>query len=450
MATITSFTVEDLRWPTSLDASGSDAMNKVGDYSAGYVVLKTDNPNLYGCGFTFTIGQGNDVVCLAIQHVAKRVVGKTMVELTKNMGKTWRYLCSGNARWIGPEIGALHLATASVVNALWDLWAKIEGKPVWQLVADMTPEELVRCIDFRYITDALTPAEAIQILRAAEKGKSERRRHVLDSQAVPAYTTSAGWLGYSDEKMKKLIRDNVITGFKHFKFKVGADLEDDKRRLAIAREILGYDKGYFVMVDANQVWDVREAISWMMELSQYRPWFIEEPTAPNDILGHATIRKALKSVNIAVATGEQCQNRVIFKQLLQAEAIDICQIDACRMGGVNEVLAVLLLAKKFGVPVIPHSGGIGLCSYTTHLSTIDYLCISGKPSLLEHIDAFHDQLIEPLKVKDGFFVTPEIPGYSVEYKAEAIATYRFPSGTFWTSDKAKPILANNWPELEEC
>lgn len=341
---------------------------------------------------------------------------------------------------IGPEKGVIHLALGAVVNALWDMWAKSEGKPVWQLVGEFTPEEFVRCIDFRYITDAITPPEAIELLREMDEGKKERLEKVKRSQAVPAYTTSPGWLGYSDDKMRDLLHETIDMGFKHFKLKVGGNLQQDQHRLKLSRDVIGYDKGNILMVDANQVWDVNQAIEYVKALAEFKPWFIEEPTSPDDVLGHATIRKALKPFNIGVATGEHCQNRVVFKQLLQAQAIDVCQIDACRLGGVNEALAVMLMAKKFKVPIVPHSGGVGLTEYTQHLATIDYLCVSGKLSILEHIDSLHNTVKHPTTLKDGYFVTPLEPGYSVEYTTDAIETYRFPDGRFWKSDAAKPIL----------
>lgn len=292
-------------------------------------------------------------------------------DMVADMGKAWRHLVNDSQlRWIGPEKGVIHLATGAVVNAVWDLWAKIEGKPVWEIVTSMTPEEYVRCIDFRYITDAVTPEEAIAMLTEASKGKAERIEEARRNRAVPAYTTSAGWLGYGEEKMKSLLRETLAEGYRYFKLKVGGDLEEDKRRLRIARDVIGYDKGNTLMVDANQIWSVPEAISWMKELAEFKPLFIEEPTSPDDILGHKAVREALKPYGVGVATGEMCQNRVMFKQLLMSGAIDFCQIDACRMGGVNEVLAVLLMAKKYGVPIVPHSGGVGLPEYTQHLSTI--------------------------------------------------------------------------------
>ncbi|HEY2113116.1 MAG TPA: enolase C-terminal domain-like protein, partial [Dongiaceae bacterium] len=345
MITITGCRARDIRFPTSRQADGSDAMNPDPDYSAAYVVLTADQAGLEGHGLTFTLGRGNELCVAAIEALAPLVVGRKLSEITGAMGEFWRDLVStSQLRWVGPEKGVIHLATAALVNALWDLWAKREGKPVWRLVAGMTPEQFVGLIDFRYLSDALTPEEALAILRANEPGKAGRIA-ALGAKGFPAYTTSAGWLGYSDDKLRRLCREAVADGMDHLKIKVGRDLEDDKRRCAILREEIGPDR--FLMIDANQIWDVEQAINWVTELAPYRPLWIEEPTSPDDILGHAAIRKAVKPLGIGVATGEMCQNRVIFKQLMQAGAIDFCQIDSCRLGGVNEVLAVLLLAKKF-------------------------------------------------------------------------------------------------------
>ncbi|KAF2403493.1 L-galactonate dehydratase [Trichodelitschia bisporula] len=445
MVTITGVKTRDVRFPpqTSLDKTGSDAMNAAGDYSAAYCVLETDG-EFEGHGMSFTIGRGNELVCAAIPLLAHRITNRTLESLTANMGATWRHLVADSQlRWIGPEKGVMHLALGAVVNALWDLWAKTEGKPVWRLVADMTPEEVVRCIDFRYIVDAVTPAEAIALLEKAREGREERLAEVGADKGVPAYTTSAGWIGYGREKMEQLLRETRAEGYRHFKLKVGTSLEADKERLEIARRVLGYDEGNVLMVDANQIWSVPEAIEWMTALAPYKPWFIEEPTSPDDILGHAAVRKALAPLGIGVATGEMCHNRVIFKQLMQAGAIDVCQVDACRLGGVNEVLAVLILAAKFGVQVVPHSGGVGLPEYTAHLSTIDYVVVSGRKSLLEYVDHLHEHFLYPARVVEGCFVTPTQPGYSVEIRPESMARYEFPGKegvSWWRTEEARPIL----------
>lgn len=412
-------------------------MNQLGDYSAAYVTLVT-NTELKGNGMTFTIGRGNDVVAYAIQHFGEKLKGKSLGDLVKNIGATWSWLNGDSQlRWIGPEKGVIHLALSAAVNALWDLWAKYEKKPLWRLVADFTPEEFVRAIDFRYLTDAITPDEAIELLREAQKGKQERIKDALNNKAVPTYSTSAGWLGYSDEKMKGLLNELKEDGYRHFKLKVGGDVENDKRRLRLAREVIGDEA--VLMIDANQVWSVPEAIDYVKQLAEYKPWFIEEPTSPDDILGHLAVKNALKSDGIKVATGEMCQNRIIWKQLLASGAIDIAQIDACRLGGVNEVLSVMLLAKKFNIPVVPHSGGVGLPECTQHLSTIDYVAVSGKLSLLEYVSHLHEQFEDPSQVKDGYIVTPTAPGYSVNIKPSAVAEFSYPRGTFWTSPKADEI-----------
>ncbi|UPK96814.1 hypothetical protein LCI18_007749 [Fusarium solani-melongenae] len=441
--TITGWKTRDVRFPTSLDGTGSDAMNAAGNYSSAYCILETDS-QYTGHGMTFTIGRGNDIVCAAINHVAERLKGKTLSSLVSNWGKTWRYLVNDSQlRWIGPEKGVIHLALGAVVNAVWDLWAKTLNKPVWRIVADMSPEEFVSCIDFRYITDAITPEEAVAMLKELEATKPQRLEEALNSRAVPAYTTSAGWLGYGEDKMKSLLQETLNAGYRHFKVKVGGDIERDRKRLGIAREVIGYDKGNVLMTDANQVWSVPEAIDYMKQLADFKPWFIEEPTSPDDVLGHKAVREALKPYGIGVATGEMCQNRVIFKQLLQTGAIDVCQIDACRMGGVNEVLAVLLMAKKFGVPIVPHSGGVGLPEYTQHLSTIDYVVVSGKLSVLEYVDHLHEHFLHPSVIKDGYYTTPTEPGYSVEMKPESMDRYLYPGEkgvSWWTSEEARVIL----------
>jgi len=445
MVNIIGFESKDVRFPTSLDKTGSDAMNDAGDYSSAYCILKTDVAGLEGHGMTFTIGRGNDIVCHAINSLAPRIVNQSLADLTANMGQTWRHLVSDSQyRWIGPEKGVIHLALGAIVNALWDLWAKVEKKPLWKLVADFTPEEFVRCIDFRYITDAITPEEAVALLKEQVGTKAQRVEDALKDKAVPAYTTSAGWLGYGEDKMERLLKETRDAGYRHFKIKVGGSVEEDRKRLTIVRRVLGYDQGNVVMVDANQVWSVPEAIEYMKQLAEFKPWFIEEPTSPDDILGHKAVREALKPYGVGVATGEMCQNRVMFKQLLMAGAIDVCQIDACRLGGVNEVLAVLLMAKKFGVPIVPHSGGVGLPEYTQHLSTIDYVCVSGKLSLLEFVDHLHEHFIYPSVIKDGFYVTPREPGYSVEMKRDSMEKYSFPGGEggWWKSSEAQGILEN--------
>ncbi|UOY04913.1 L-fuconate dehydratase [Muricauda sp. SCSIO 64092] len=434
---ITDISVKDIRFPTSNSLDGSDAMNPDPDYSAAYVILKTDHSNdLEGHGLTFTIGRGNELCVAAIKSLSHLVIGKTLESFTENMAAFWQMITGDSQlRWLGPEKGVIHLATGAIVNAVWDLYAKVEGKPLWKLLADMTPEELVSCVDFTYITDAITPEEALALLKEKEATKQERVEHLLE-KGYPAYTTSAGWLGYSDEKMRRLCREAKEEGFKHMKIKVGSDLEDDVRRAGIIREEIGYDLK--LMVDANQKWDVDEAIENMKALAQFKPWFIEEPTSPDDILGHAAIAKAVSP--ILVATGEHCQNRVIFKQLLQANAIGICQIDSCRVGGVNEILAILLMAAKFGVPVCPHAGGVGLCEYVQHLSMIDYIAISGslENRVIEYVDHLHEHFHDPVIIKNGCYVPPKLPGYSITMKSGSLEKHSYPGGEVWQVFSQEP------------
>jgi L-fuconate dehydratase len=425
---ITGLETHDLRFPTSLSLDGSDAMNPDPDYSAAYVVLKTDTPGLEGHGLTFTIGRGNDICCAAIEAMRHLVLGLDLAWISENPGRFWRHVTSDSQlRWIGPDKGAIHLATGAVVNAVWDLLAKQAGKPVWRLVADMSPEEIVDIVDFRYLTDAITRDEALEILRRAEPGKAERIASLKET-GYPCYTTSAGWLGYPDDKLRRLCREAVEAGYDHVKLKVGRDLEDDIRRLRIAREELGPDR--FLMIDANQVWDVGEAIDWMKQLAFAKPFFIEEPTSPDDIAGHKAIREAIAPVK--VATGEMCQNRIIFKQMIVGGAIDVVQIDACRMGGLNEVLSVLLMAAKYGLPVWPHAGGVGLCEYVQHLSMIDFVAISGtmEGRVIEYVDHLHEHFLHPCVIRDAAYMPPSSPGFSIEMKARSITEYTFtPSQT---------------------
>ncbi|KAJ1553945.1 Mandelate racemase/muconate lactonizing protein [Cladochytrium tenue] len=431
---ITGFRTHDVRFPTSLHKDGSDAMNKDSDYSAAVVILETNDASLSGHGLTFTLGRGNEICVTAIQAIAPKLVGKSVAELTADMGATWKLLVyDSQLRWIGPEKGAIHLGTAAVVNAVWDLYAKVEGKPLWRLVCDLTPEQFVGAIDFRYIEDALTREEALEILRAMESGKAARAAE-MERDGFPAYTTSAGWLGYSDDKVRALCREaRDKFGFTVFKQKVGANQADDVKRARLIREVVGYDDAT-LMMDANQVWGVKEAIEWMQPLLEFRPKWIEEPTSPDDILGHAAIRNALFP-HTRVATGEHVQNRMVFKQLLQAGAVDFVQIDSCRLGGVNEVLAVLLLAKKFGKPVCPHAGGVGLCEHVQHLSIIDYVCVAGDLTdrVCEFVDHLHEHFVDPCVVKGGKYVCPSKPGYSIEMFPESIVNWSWPSGPSWVA-----------------
>ena len=414
---ITRITAHDVRFPTSRNLDGSDAMNPAPDYSAAYALIETDaNDGLVGHGMTFTVGRGNEICTRAIESLAPLVVGQTLEGITADMGRFWRVLAGDSQlRWIGPEKGAIHLATAAIVNGIWDLWAKVERKPVWKLLADMAPEEIVRCIDFRHIKDAITPEEARALLSNQLPGRKVREQEML-THGFPAYTTSAGWLGYSEDKLRQLCRDGVEKGWTHFKQKVGASLEADLHRARIIRDEIGETR--FLMMDANQVWEVDEAIANMQRLAEFHPWWIEEPVSPDDVLGHARIAATLRPLGIGVATGEHCQNRTMFKQFFQAKALDFCQIDACRLGGVNEVVAVLLLAAKFNVPVCPHAGGVGLCELVQHLSIFDYIAVSGslENRIIEYVDHLHEHFVDPVIIRNGRYMPPQGPGYSAALK----------------------------------
>ncbi|MCK0196983.1 L-fuconate dehydratase [Ancylobacter sp. 6x-1] len=423
MTTITGMRVLDLRFPTSLSLDGSDAMNPDPDYSAAYVVLETDMPGLEGHGLTFTIGRGNEICCLAISAMRHLIVGTDLDVVRAAPSRFWHHLTGDSQlRWIGPDKGAMHLATGAVVNAVWDLIAKEAGKPVWRLVAEMSPEEIADIVDYRYLTDVLDRDDALAILRQAESGKTGRIA-TLRAEGYACYTTSAGWLGYDDDKLRRLCREAIDAGFNHVKMKVGRDLEDDIRRLTIAREVIGPDR--FLMIDANQVWEVGEAIDWVKRLAFAKPFFIEEPTSPDDIAGHRKIRSGVAPVK--VATGEMCQNRIMFKQFIAEGAIDVVQIDSCRMGGLNEVLAVLLVAAKYGLPVWPHAGGVGLCEYVQHLSMIDYVAVSGTKEgrVIEYVDHLHEHFLDPCVIRDAAYMPPERPGFSIEMKPETLAGFAF-------------------------
>ncbi len=425
---ITNLQVLDLRFPTSRDQVGTDAVHVDPDYSAAYVILKTDTP-LEGHGLTFTIGRGNEVCAAAIEAFTHLVVGRTLRDITSDFGAFWHTLAGDSQlRWLGPEKGVVHLALAAIINALWDLYAKAEGKPVWKLLADMTPEQLVSCIDFRHITDAITREEALAILERRAATKSNREAE-LRRNGYPAYTTSVGWLGYSDEKIHHLCRAALDEGWTHFKVKVGGRPEDDLRRVSAVRAAIG--PIHKLMIDSNQRWDVDEAIARIKELSSCQLWWAEEPTHPDDVLGHARIAKAVAPVGIA--TGEHAANRVVFKQLLQAKAISFCQIDSCRLGGVNENLAVILMAEKFGVPVCPHAGGVGLCEYVQHLSMFDFIAVSGtmEGRVIEFVDHLHEHFEEPVTIRRAHYMAPMQPGYSIAIKPASREAYRFPDGEVW-------------------
>jgi L-fuconate dehydratase len=422
---ITSYQVHDVRFPTAAAGDGSDAINR-GDYSAAYVSLTTDT-GLMGAGFTFTNGRGNEIACAAIEALVHHVVGRSLEEIVDEPVAFWRSLTADvQLRWLGPEKGVIHMATGALVNAVWDLRAKAEGKPMWQLLAEMPAAELVANVDFHHIIDAITPEEALEILD--DTGYAERLA-VLEKDGFPSYTTSVGWLGYPDEQVLALTRQAYDEGWRAMKMKVGGPIEDDVRRARLIRSVIGDDA--LLMMDANQVWDVPEAIANMAQLAQFNPYWIEEPTHADDVLGHAAVARAVAPIR--VATGEVAANRVIFKQLMQANAIGVCQVDACRVGGVNEVLATLLMAAKFGVPVCPHAGGVGLCEYVQHLAIFDYLRVgrSLDGRMVEYVDHLHEHFEDPITVSKGRYLLPRQPGYSATLKASSIAEFSFPDGPVW-------------------
>ncbi|KAA5833676.1 enolase C-terminal domain-like protein [Saccharopolyspora hirsuta] len=429
-ALITGLRTSDVRFPTSRELDGSDAMNPDPDYSAAHVVVETDaDDGLTGHGFAFTIGRGNDVQVAAIRALESAVVGRPLEAVLDDLGAVWRELVhDSQLRWLGPEKGVVHMAIGAVGNALWDLKAKRAGKPLWQLLAELSPEQIVELVDFRYLSDALTPEEALDLLRRAEPRRAERVAELL-RDGYPAYTTSPGWLGYSDAKLRRLCRAAVDQGFDLLKLKVGADLDDDVRRLRIAREAVGPDVR--IAVDANQRWDVPTAISWIRELAPFDLWWVEEPTSPDDVLGHAAIASAIAPVR--VATGEHVANRVVFKQLLQAGAVSVLQLDATRVAGVNENLAILLLAAKFGVPVCPHAGGVGLCELVQHLAMFDFVAVSGSTEgrVIEHVDHLHEHFVDPVVVRDGRYLAPRRPGFSAQLRPEALRDHSYPDGRVW-------------------
>ncbi len=425
---ITGVRVIDLRFPTSREQIGSDAVNKDPDYSAAYCILETDG-EVQGHGLTFTLGRGTDLVVQAAEYLGGFIAGKTLSSIASDFVAFTRLLTDETQfRWLGPEKGVIHLACGALINAVWDLWAKVEGKPVWRLLAEMSPEQLVSLVDFRYIDDALTRDEALEILTKSQDGM-EARLQLLEADGYPAYTTSAGWFGYSEEKIRRLCREGLAEGWTHFKLKVGGDAADDLRRGRIVREEIGWTNK--MMVDANQKWGVLEAIERTKQLQELAPWWMEEPTNPDDILGHARIRR--EAAPTRIATGEHCHNRVMFKQLLQAGSIDVCQIDSCRVAGVNENLAILLMATKFGVPVCPHAGGVGLCEYVQHLSIFDFLRVSCSldDRVIEFVDHLHEHFLEPVVIRHGRYMVPQRPGYSIEVFPETLETFRFPGGAAW-------------------
>jgi L-fuconate dehydratase len=403
-------------------------VNKNPDYSAAYCILHTDS-ELTGYGLTFTLGRGTELCVGAARYLAGFVTGRRLSALTDDMRAFSRQLTEDNQfRWLGPEKGVTHLAAAAVINAVWDLYARQQKKPLWRLLADMPPDEIVRLVDFRYIDDAITEEEALTLLQARRAGR-EARIADLERDGYPAYTTSVGWFGFSDEKVRALCHEALAQGWRHFKLKVGGEPADDQRRAAVVRSEIGSERK--LMMDANQRWGVVEAIARTRELAEFEPWWMEEPTSPDDVLGHARIRR--EAAPVRIATGEHCQNRVMFKQLLQAGAIDVCQIDSCRLAGVNENLSVMLMAAKFGVPVCPHAGGVGLCEYVQHLSAFDYIAISGKMEnrVTEYVDHLHEHFVDPVRIRNAHYVLPSQPGYSAEIYAQTLADYQFPDGKVW-------------------
>jgi L-fuconate dehydratase len=430
--TITNIRVIDLRFPTSRESIGSDAVNKDPDYSAAYCILETDT-DLEGHGLTFTLGRGTELCVSALSYLSQYVRNRTLASLTSDLNALYLQLTGDTQfRWLGPEKGVIHLACGALLNAVWDLYAKAEEKPVWRLLAEMTPEQIIAAIDFRYIADAITPQEALTILRASKHGQSDRLA-TLESQGYPAYTTSVGWFGFSDEKIGQLCRQGIADGWTHFKLKVGGEPDDDLRRGRLVRDEIGW--GNHLMVDANQKWGVDEAIRRTLQLAELKPWWMEEPTNPDDILGHARIRR--EAAPTRIATGEHCHNSVMFKQLFQAGAIDVCQIDSCRVAGINENLAILLMAAKFGVPVCPHAGGVGLCEYVQHLSIFDFLSISCTMDnrVIEYVDHLHEHFRDPVVIRRGHYMVPQKPGYSIEILPESLERFSFPAGEAWREQK---------------
>ena len=425
---VTNIKVVDLRFPTSKESIGSDAVNKDPDYSAAYCVLET-NAGLEGHGLTFTLGRGTELCVAALQYLCRFVKGRSLDSLTRDMAAFCRQLTDESQfRWLGPEKGVIHLATGALINAVWDLYAKAERTPLWRLLASLEPEQILSAVEFRYIDDALSPGEAREILEEGKRGQAERIA-LLEREGYPAYTTSAGWFGFSDEKIRVLSRKALAEGWTHFKLKVGGDAVDDLRRGRIVREEIGWTNR--LMVDANQKWGVDEAIERTRTLGELEPWWMEEPTSPDDVLGHARIRAEVAPIRIA--TGEHCHNRVMFKQLFQAKAIDVCQIDCCRVAGVNENLAIILMAAKFGVPVCPHAGGVGLCEHVQHLSGFDFVSVSRtmENRVIEYVDHLHEHFVDPVRIRRGRYLMPEKPGYSIEMIPESLERYSFPDGEAW-------------------
>ncbi|XP_063976377.1 mitochondrial enolase superfamily member 1-like isoform X1 [Diachasmimorpha longicaudata] len=421
---------KDVRFPTSLDADGSDAVHTDPDYSCAYVMIKLEN-NLEGYGLTFTLGRGTEIVVLACQVILKMLMKENIDEIFSNFAGFWRKITNDSQlRWLGPEKGVIHLATAAVFNALWDLWAKSEGVPLWKLLVNLTPEQLVSTIDFRYISDVITKEEAVLLLKEKQSSKGVREDHLLKT-GLPAYTSQVGWLGYSNQKVRQLCRKYLALGFTHFKIKVGKSVDDDMRRLGLIRQEIGAENK--LMIDANQIWEIEEAIEWVKKLEKFKIYWVEEPTSPDDVLGHARIANTLRPLGIGVASGEACANRVIFKQFLQTKAIDFCQIDSARIGSVNEILCVYLMAHKLGIPVCPHAGGVGLCEMVQHLQMWDFISLSGTTNnrIIEYVDQQHDHFVNPTIVENAHYMAPKSSGYSTELKKSTLVDYEYPNGRKW-------------------
>ena len=430
---IVSLTVSDIRFPTSEQQVGSDATNTDPDYSAAYLILRTASGH-EGHGLVFTIGRGNDLCCKAIESMRHLVVGRDFDEIRQDFGRFWNDLQSDSQlRWLGPEKGVVHMAAGAIANAIWDLWGRVAGKPVWRLVCEMSSEELLKCLNLRYVSDVLSHSEALELLREQEAGTADRIR-LLEARGYPAYTTSAGWLGYDDAKIARLCREARDQGFSAIKLKVGRSLEDDVRRCRVAREAIGPDMP--LMIDANQVWEVDQAIHWIRALSEFEPSIVEEPTSPDDVLGHLKVKQAINGIK--VATGEHCQNRVLFKQFIESGAIDVVQVDACRLAGLNEMLTVALIAAKYGKPVVPHAGGVGLCEYVQHFSMIDFVRISGslEERMIEYVDHLHEHFENPCRIVSGAYMPPESPGFSIKMLDDSRARYAYPDGPEWQQRNA--------------
>ena len=429
MTTIVSAKTFDVRFPTGAHGHGSDAMNKDPDYSAAYLILTTDNPEISGHSLVFTIGRGNDLQCASLEALAHMVIGESVEGLVDRIGEIGRELVrDSQIRWLGPEKGVPHMAAGGVINALWDIVCKVEGKPLWQVLSHLSPKQLVELIDFRHISDALSPEEALALFQDAEPLRTEREAQLL-AEGLPAYTTTPGWLGYTDDTMVRLAQEAVADGFRFIKLKVGGSIENDRHRLQLMRETVGND--ITLAVDANQVWDVPDAIAWIKGLNDDKIHWVEEPTSPDDILGHKAIQDGIAPIR--VATGEHVHNRIMVKQLLQIGAISFLQIDATRVAGVNENIALIAMAAKFGVPVCPHAGGVGLCEMVQHLAMFDAVAVTGHHPgrVVEFVDHLHEHFVNPTVVEKGRYIAPLGVGAGAEMKPHSISEYLYPTGEAW-------------------